>query len=49
MKEQAENMAGIDTAISENKDWPEFKHLKHYDSWHKQNLNRTYLKLESSM
>lgn len=49
MKEQAENMTGVDTAVSENKDWPEFKHLKHYDSWHKQNLNRTYLKLESEM
>ncbi|GKT12833.1 MAG: hypothetical protein ISEC1_P1816 [Thiomicrorhabdus sp.] len=49
MKEKAENMAGVDTAVSENKDWLEFKHLEHYDSWHKQNLNRTYLKLESSM
>jgi len=49
MQEQAENMDGVDAAVSENKDWPEFKHLEHYDSWHKQNLNRTYLKFESSM
>jgi hypothetical protein len=49
MTAQAEDFAGVDSAVSENVDWPEFKHLKHYDSWHKQNLNRTYLKLESSM
>ncbi|WP_130537613.1 MBL fold metallo-hydrolase [Thiomicrorhabdus indica] len=49
MTVQAEDFAGVDSAVSENVDWPEFKHLKHYDSWHKQNLNRTYLKLESSM
>ena len=24
-----------------------FKHLKHYDSWHRKNVNRTYLQLES--
>lgn len=24
-----------------------FKHLKHYDSWHKKNVNRTYLQLEA--
>lgn len=49
MTEQAEEFSGVDSAVSENVDWPEFKHLKHYDSWHKQNLNRTYLKLEASM
>lgn len=49
MTVQAEDFAGVDSAVSENVDWPEFKHLKHYDSWHKQNLNRTYLKLEASM
>ncbi|MBO1927254.1 MBL fold metallo-hydrolase [Thiomicrorhabdus sp. 6S2-11] len=49
MTAQAEDFAGVNSAVSENSDWPEFKHLEHYDSWHKQNLNRTYLKLEASM
>jgi glyoxylase-like metal-dependent hydrolase (beta-lactamase superfamily II) len=49
MTQLAEDFAGVDTAVEENRDWPEFKHLKHYDSWHKQNVNRTYLKLEASM
>lgn len=49
MMQQAEDMAGVDSAVAENTDWPEFKHLKHFDSWHKTNLNRTYLKIESSM
>lgn len=45
----AEDMAGVDKAVSDNRNWPEFKHLDHYDSWHPQNLNRTYLKIESSL
>lgn len=45
----AEDFSGVGTAVKDNADWPEFKHLDHYDSWHKQNLNRTYLKLEASM
>ena len=45
----ADDMSGVDQAVNDNADWPEFKHLKHYGSWHKQNLNRTYLKIESSM
>ena len=49
MTQYAEDFAGVDSAVAENRDWSEFKYLKHYDSWHKQNLNRTYLKLEASM
>ncbi|WP_373019644.1 MBL fold metallo-hydrolase [Thiomicrorhabdus sp.] len=49
MSAAAEEFAGVDTAVQNNKDWPEFKHLEHYDSWHKRNLNQTYLKLEASM
>jgi glyoxylase-like metal-dependent hydrolase (beta-lactamase superfamily II) len=49
MTQQAEEMAGVSVAVNENKNWSEFQHLKHYDSWHKKNLNRTYLKLESEM
>lgn len=49
MTSAAEDFAGVDSAVQDNKDWPEFEHLEHYNSWHKQNLNRTYLKLEASM
>lgn len=49
LKAAAEDFAGVDSAVADNADWPEFSHLEHYDSWHKQNLSRTYLKLESSM
>lgn len=45
----AEDFLGVDEAVKNNQDWSEFKHLKHYGSWHKTNLNRTYLKLEASM
>lgn len=27
-------------------DMPEFRHLRHYDEWHRMNVNRTYLALE---
>ncbi len=49
LTEEAENMAGVDQAVNANRNWPAFKHLEHYDSWHPQNLNRTYLRLESEM
>ncbi|WP_235584703.1 MBL fold metallo-hydrolase [Thiomicrospira sp. WB1] len=49
MYDAADAFMGVGAAVSDNKDWPEFQHLKHYDSWHSTNLNRTYLKLESSM
>lgn len=49
MTAAAEDFAGVNSAVQDNKDWAEFKHLQHFDSWHKQNLNRTYLKLEASM
>lgn len=49
MTSAAEDFAGVDSAVGENSDWPEFSHLEHYNSWHKTNLSRTYLKLEASM
>ena len=49
LTEAADDMSGVDQAVSDNSDWPEVKHLEHYGSWHKQNLNRTYLRIESSM
>lgn len=49
MGNAADSMLGVDQAVSDNKDWPEFKHLEHYDSWHKTILNRTYLQFEEGM
>ncbi|MDG4812632.1 MBL fold metallo-hydrolase [Hydrogenovibrio sp. 3SP14C1] len=49
MTEEAENFSGVGVAVSNNKNWPAFKHLKHYDSWHKRNLNRAYLQIEASL
>jgi len=49
LTEAAENMEGVGSAVDANRDWPEFKHLEHYDSWHPQNLNRTYLRIESGL
>jgi len=49
MSAAADDMIGVQQAVDDNKDWPEFKHLKHYDSWHKTILNRTYLQFEEGM
>lgn len=48
-REGVENFSGVGEVVSANQDWPKFKHLKHYDSWHKRNLNHAYLQIESSM
>jgi len=45
----ADDMSGVDQAVADNKDWPEFKYLTHYDSWHKTILSRTYLQFEEGM
>lgn len=45
----AEEMMGVGQAVSANADWPEFKHLKHYKTWHKTNVNRAYLQFEQSL
>jgi hypothetical protein len=42
----AQDMAPMDEVIKANADLPEFKHLKHYDTWHKTIMNRTYLQFE---
>ncbi|MGE4499588.1 MAG: MBL fold metallo-hydrolase [Hydrogenovibrio sp.] len=49
MTEEAENFSGVSAAVKANENWPEFQHLKHYDSWHKRNLNRAYLQIESGL
>lgn len=42
----AQDMTPMDEVIKANADRPEFKHLKHYDTWHKTIMNRTYLQFE---
>ena len=37
----------LDETVEELSDAPAFRHLRHYDSWHKTNVNRTYLQLEA--
>lgn len=49
MTSEAEAFSGVDSAVQNHANWEAFKHLEHYDSWHKQNVSRTYLKLEAAM
>ncbi|MEF3193555.1 MAG: MBL fold metallo-hydrolase [Halothiobacillaceae bacterium] len=42
----AQDMQPIDEVIAKYADMPQFKHLRHYDTWHKTILNRTYLQFE---
>lgn len=42
----AQDMAPMDEVIKANAERAEFKHLKHYDTWHKTIMNRTYLQFE---
>ena len=38
----------IDETIESLADASQFKHLEHYDSWHRRNIHQTYLQLEAS-
>ncbi|MEW6446250.1 MAG: MBL fold metallo-hydrolase [Pseudomonadota bacterium] len=42
----AQDMAPLDEVIKANAERPEFKHLKHYETWHKTVMSRTYLQFE---
>ncbi len=42
-----ENWETLDETVERLADLPQFQHLLHYDSWHRMNVNRTYLYLES--
>lgn len=42
-----ENWETLDETVERLADLPQFQHLLHYDSWHRMNVNRTYLFLES--
>ena len=36
----------LDAVVERLGDAPQFAHLRHFDSWHRSNVNRTYLQLE---
>jgi glyoxylase-like metal-dependent hydrolase (beta-lactamase superfamily II) len=38
----------MEETIDSLSDAPQFKHLIHYDSWHRRNIHQTYLQLESA-
>jgi hypothetical protein len=37
------DMGSIDEVSAKSKDLPQFKHLKHYESWNPRNVNSTFL------
>lgn len=47
-KQAIDDMVELEDYIEANRNWPEFKHLKHYDSWHPKNLSRTYTQVEAA-
>lgn len=42
----AQEMEPMQDILNKYSDLPQFKHLKHYDSLHRTNMNRTYLEFE---
>ena len=42
----AQEMEPMQDILNKHNDLPQFKHLKHYDSLHRTNMNRTYLEFE---
>lgn len=42
----AREMESMQDLLNQNEDLPQFRHLKHYDSLHRTNMNRTYLEFE---
>lgn len=47
-KKFAEDMVGVDAAVSAMKEAPAFKHLRNFDDLHRGNVNRAYLRLEAA-
>ena len=43
-----EDWAPIDETVDKLEEAPQFRHLEFYDDWHRRNINRTYLQLESA-
>ncbi len=44
--EAARNFETMSDVLDTNEDIEEFKHLEHYDSWHRTNMNRTFILFE---
>lgn len=42
-----EDWKALDETVAELSAQENFRHLQHYDSWHRRNINRTYLQLEA--
>ena len=42
-----ENFVDINQTVDDLADAPAFAHLQHFDSWHRLNVNRSYLQLEA--
>lgn len=43
-----DEMESLEDTVAANREWAEFQHLEHYNSWHKTILNRVYLQLEQA-
>ncbi|MFO7582816.1 MBL fold metallo-hydrolase [Guyparkeria sp.] len=44
--EAARNFEAMSDVLNANEDVERFKHLEHYDSWHRTNMNRTFILFE---
>lgn len=44
--EAARNFEAMSDVMNANEDLEAFKHLEHYDSWHRTNMNRTFILFE---
>ncbi|WP_018954357.1 MBL fold metallo-hydrolase [Thioalkalivibrio sulfidiphilus] len=48
VREGLENWEQLDQTVERLGEMPEFRHLTHYDEWHRMNINRVYLDLEAN-
>ncbi len=39
-------MADLEETVSSLKNAQQFRHLRHFESWHPTNINRAYLQME---
>jgi glyoxylase-like metal-dependent hydrolase (beta-lactamase superfamily II) len=47
--EGLENWETLEEVVVRLADLPAFQHLRHYDDWHRMNVNRTYLFMEANL
>ncbi|ULX58061.1 MBL fold metallo-hydrolase [Ectothiorhodosinus mongolicus] len=48
VRQGIENWENLDEVVERLADLPQFQHLRHYDDWHRMNINRTYLFIEQN-